>query len=211
VLQKGFDLTKATHRLEGAQKKYFATLNGPQHAAAAARGVVHARVAAGRFVTLAARVGRRRGFVKGGKLVPLNDVELKLAASGAYGEKAASVATRLQGQINDVVSELATVYKGGNSSTDEGLKLAASNLKAGWSRKVLLDNLDQVDQNLRYRENAIKLNGAVLTDDVGGGGAKGTPDLSGLQPGHGRTFNSGPFKGQTWTVGADGTPSKVGG
>jgi hypothetical protein len=208
-LQKaGFDLTKATQDYN-AQKKYLGTLNGNQMKRLR-DAVTFTRESLGSVRSLAAEWDQAK-ILKGGKLVPLNDVELKLAASGAYGEKAASVATRLQGQINDVVSELATVYKGGNSSTDEGLKLAASNLKAGWSRKVLLDNLDQVDQNLRYRENAIKLNGAVLTDDVGGGGAKGTPDLSGLQPGHGRTFNSGPFKGQTWTVGADGTPSKVGG
>lgn len=45
---------------------------------------------------------------------------------------------------------------------------------------------------------------------VPSGGAK-TPDLKGLTPGHGRTFTDGPYKGQTWTVGADGNPVKVSG
>lgn len=37
-----------------------------------------------------------------------------------------------------------------------------------------------------------------------------TPNLSGLAAGHGRTFSSGPFKGQTWTIGPDGKPVRVG-
>jgi hypothetical protein len=35
------------------------------------------------------------------------------------------------------------------------------------------------------------------------------PDLTGLTAGHGRTFTDGPYKGQTWTIGADGKPKKV--
>jgi hypothetical protein len=35
------------------------------------------------------------------------------------------------------------------------------------------------------------------------------PDLTGLQPGHGRTFRSGPFAGQTWTLDASGNPVQV--
>jgi hypothetical protein len=35
------------------------------------------------------------------------------------------------------------------------------------------------------------------------------PDLRGLQPGHGRTFSSGPFAGQTWTVDAAGNAARV--
>jgi hypothetical protein len=35
------------------------------------------------------------------------------------------------------------------------------------------------------------------------------PDLTGLTPGHSRTFNTGPFAGQTWTLGSGGQPVKV--
>lgn len=37
------------------------------------------------------------------------------------------------------------------------------------------------------------------------------PDLNGVKPGMGRKFTDGPFKGQTWSVGVDGKPFKVGG
>lgn len=43
----------------------------------------------------------------------------------------------------------------------------------------------------------------------GGSGAAPGPDLSGLAPGHGRTFSSGPLTGQTWTVDASGKPQRV--
>lgn len=67
------------------------------------------------------------------------------------------------------------------------------------------------------RLNAIGQQINTIQGRVGGagapasGGAAGAPDLSGLAPGHGRTFNSGPFNGQTWTVGPDGKPAKVSG
>ena len=35
------------------------------------------------------------------------------------------------------------------------------------------------------------------------------PNLGGLMPGHSRTFSSGPFAGQTWTLGSGGEPVKV--
>ncbi len=36
-----------------------------------------------------------------------------------------------------------------------------------------------------------------------------TPDLSGLGAGKARSFNTGPFSGQTWTTGPDGKPQRV--
>lgn len=35
------------------------------------------------------------------------------------------------------------------------------------------------------------------------------PDLSGLKPGTGRRFREGPFAGQTWKIGPDGSPQRV--
>ena len=43
---------------------------------------------------------------------------------------------------------------------------------------------------------------------AGASGAAG-PDLTGLTPGHGRTFSSGPYTGQTWTIGPTGQPVRV--
>ncbi len=87
---------------------------------------------------------------------PLSRAALTAAANGVAGPDAQSLATRFQAQIADVTSELGTVYKGGNSSTDESLKLAAKNLSADWSEKALLDNVAQIRQNLQYRRNSLK-------------------------------------------------------
>jgi hypothetical protein len=96
------------------------------------------------------------GEWKAGKFAPLNAAELFLAEQGGMGKKAQSIATRLNAQISDLTSELGTVYKGGNSSTDESLKLAALNLKGKWEESVLIDNINQIRKNLEIRERSIK-------------------------------------------------------
>ena len=85
----------------------------------------------------------------------LNKGRLAAAKSGALGPDAQSLATRLDSQISDMVSELGTVYRGGNASTDEALKLAANNLKTEWSEKTLLDNVGLVRKNLQIRKNSM--------------------------------------------------------
>ncbi len=89
----------------------------------------------------------------------LNKANLLLAKQGALGEKAMGIATRLDTQIADLTSELGTVYKGGNSSTDESLKLAAKNLSTDWSRDVLIGNIDLTRRNLQIRLNTMKHTG----------------------------------------------------
>ena len=96
-----------------------------------------------------------------GTFVPLNNMELKLASNGAYGKKASSIATRLDAQISDLTSELGTVYKGGNSSTDESLKLAALNLKGKWDETVINDNINQIEKNLDIRSRSMKATGTA--------------------------------------------------
>ena len=58
-------------------------------------------------------------------------------------------------QINDLTSELGTVYKGGNSSTDESLKLAAGNLNSSWSESTLNSAINLARLNLQIRKNSI--------------------------------------------------------
>jgi hypothetical protein len=67
-----------------------------------------------------------------------------------------NIAHRLEAQINDLTSELGTVYKGGNSSTDESLKLAAKNLEADWNEKTFKDSIGQIRKNLEIRMNSIR-------------------------------------------------------
>jgi len=66
-----------------------------------------------------------------------------------------SIATNLEAQINDLTSELGTVYKGGNASTDESLRLAAENLKADWNEKTFKTAMGQIRKNLKIRGNSI--------------------------------------------------------
>lgn len=78
-----------------------------------------------------------------------------LATAKQLPGKAGATATALEAQINDLTSELGTVYKGGNSSTDESLKLAASNLKADWNEQTFKKALGLIRTNLRLRKNSI--------------------------------------------------------
>ena len=92
----------------------------------------------------------------GGQFPILNKANLVLAMNGAYGQQAASLATRLNQQINDMTSELANVYMGGNSPTDHAMQLAGSNLSADWSKQTLLDAVGQIRKNLTYRANSMR-------------------------------------------------------
>jgi len=91
---------------------------------------------------------------------------------------AQDVATQLSTQISDLTSELGTVYKGGNSSTDESLRLAAKNLQGEWSEHTLLNNVKLVRKNLDIRKRSLLSSGvAGLSADraAGEGGASSEP------------------------------------
>lgn len=100
----------------------------------------------------------------GGGFPALNRASLLLAKGGAYGSEAQSIATQLEAEINDITSELGTVYKGGNSSTDESLKLAATQLSSDWSQKTFQDMIRLAKQNIQYRKNSLTLSTAGITD-----------------------------------------------
>lgn len=154
LAEKGFDLTTATLDYQ-AQKKYMSTLNGAQQ--------VRLRQATDfAYSSLDLVEGLAKEW-QGGNFALLNKVNLNAAKNGVYGPKAASIANRLDLQISDLTSELGTVYKGGNSSTDESLKLAAKNLQSDWSEKVILDAIPLIRTNLDIRKNSQKFVGAVTS------------------------------------------------
>jgi hypothetical protein len=78
-----------------------------------------------------------------------------LATSKQVPGKTGEIARALEAQINDLISELGTVYKGGNASTDETLRLAAENLKADWTPGQFKKQLGLIRKNLLIRKNAI--------------------------------------------------------
>jgi hypothetical protein len=77
-----------------------------------------------------------------------------LAASKQLPGEAGAIATNLEALINDFTSEMGTVYKGGNSSTDETLRLAAGNLKADWNEETFARAVKQLRQSLTIRKNS---------------------------------------------------------
>lgn len=84
-----------------------------------------------------------------------------MAAAKHMPGKAGEIATVLEAQINDLTSELGTVYKGGNSSTDESLKLASGNLKGEWNDQTFKRAVGQIRQNLKIRKNSVMSSQAV--------------------------------------------------
>jgi hypothetical protein len=156
LAEKGYDLTTAGLDYK-AQQKYMSTLNGAQQ--------VRLRQATDfAYSSLDLVEGLAKEW-QGGNFAVLNKVNLIAAKNGVYGPQAASIATRLDTQIADLTSELGTVYKGGNSSTDETLKLAAKNLSSDWSEKVILDVIPLVRQNLDIRRNSQKFVGATTSQN----------------------------------------------
>lgn len=159
-----FDLAKAAQDWQ-ATTKYLGTLNGAQQTLL--------RQATEQVAETVPLVRSLVTEWDSSGIPYLSAANLAAAKKGAYGNKAQSLANRLDAQIADMTSELGTVYKGGNSSTDESLKLAARNLQGDWSRKAALDALDQIEQNIKYRRNSMKL-GAVT-----GGNNRYEPNLGG--------------------------------
>jgi len=152
LAHKGYNLTRAQEDWN-ATSKYIATLNGPAQTRLR-QAVDFTDESLGKVEELATQW-------KSSGLGVLSRARLGLAAQGALGQQAQSLATRFQSQIADVTSELAGVYRGGNSSTDESLALAAKNLQADWSEKALTDNIAQIRQNLGYRRNSLRTAGVA--------------------------------------------------
>lgn len=116
----------------------------------------------------------------GGQFPLLNKGNLALALQGAKGPEAQSLAARLEAQRKEVISELATVYKGGNSPTDEGLKLAESQFDSAWSQGTFADAVKQAKMNIKYRKDSLsQLVGGVGTDNPYQPNTTGAPATAG--------------------------------
>lgn len=194
--RRGFDITRAEEDWE-ATKRFLATDNGT------------------RSVNLKRAVSFVKASLDGIEPLfkewdsptwgPLSKARLTLAAGGNLGQKAKSIATRLLAQVADMQSELGTVYKGGNSSTDESLRLAAENLKGDWDAQTAIDNLNQIRTNIKYRENSLanvrpsSLGDSNQYDPKSKGDPNVPPEVLKLGPGK-HTF----VNGQIWMVSPDG-------
>ena len=156
LAKQGYNLKNAELDYR-ATEKHLATLNGTQQTK-----LRQAVTFASDSLSLVENLAKEW---EGGGFPLLNKARLAAAKSGALGTKAQEIATQLETQISDLTSELGTVYKGGNSSTDESLKLAAKNLSADWSVPQLLSNVKLIRQNLTIRTNSINSTGVAGLSD----------------------------------------------
>lgn len=153
--RQGYNLTQATQDWT-ATTKLLATMNGAQQ--------TRLRQAVGQVKESLPLVQELADKWEAGRFPILNKANRILAKNGALGPEAQSIATQLEAEIADITSELGTVYKGGNSSTDESLKLAATQLSADWSPKQLKDAIALAQKNITYRENSLRLGTAGINN-----------------------------------------------
>lgn len=155
LAKKGFDLTTADSDWRAIQR-HVSTLNGPQQIRLV-QAVNFAQQSLDNIESLynewqrVAPVSGYKDFNKG-----------VLAVAAKSNTAAAPVAAQLIAQINDFTSEMGTVYKGGNASTDESLRLASENLKAEWNEATFKRSVQELKKTLGYRVNSIN------TSPVGG-------------------------------------------
>lgn len=150
LASKGFDLAKAEQDFK-ATTKYLSTLNGSQflrqkNAVAFVRETIP---------SVKSAIEEWNTQVGAGKYPLLNKANLLAAQQGVYGTDAQVAATNFNTWLTDLASELSTVYRGGNSPTDQTLKQANSTLSQDWSLQSLNAALDIIDKTTGFRMNAI--------------------------------------------------------
>ena len=132
-----------------ATQKYISTLNGPQQ--------VRMQQA---ITTASDSLDKIEGLYKEWQqIAPTSGFKIlnkaSLTAMKNLPGRPGTVATQLDAQINDLASEIGNVYMGGNSPTDQALKMGQSNLKAEWNDQTFQEGLKQTKLNLAIRKNSM--------------------------------------------------------
>jgi hypothetical protein len=146
--RRGFNLSQATTDWKAIQK-FMSSLNGAQQLRLR-QAAEFTRDSLPQLEEAYAEWKRQAG-ISGFK--DLNHATLK--AMERLPGKPGSAAHQLESLIADFTSELGTVYKGGNASTDESLRLAAENLKAEWNEQTFNDAIARLKKSLQIRNNSI--------------------------------------------------------
>lgn len=147
LAEKGFDLAQAEQDWQ-SQEKYIATMDG-QRQISLAQAVLTSK----RSLDLVEQFANEW---EGGRFAQLNRFELNRAKEGYYGPAATKIATQLDGQIANLVVDLAVVSRQGLSPTDDAMKQAADQLKGEWSGPVLRSMVDLARKNLDIREGSVR-------------------------------------------------------
>ena len=148
LARAGYDQSTALRDWD-AIRRFMSTMNGPQQLRL--QQAVKFAADSMPIVEQLYEDWKREGSVSGVKVFN----RASLIASKNLPGKAGAAAQALETQLNDLTSELGTVYKGGNSSTDESLKLAKSNLDAEWNDETFKRAVQLIKQNLQIRKNSI--------------------------------------------------------
>lgn len=193
LARRGYDFTAASRDWQAVQRG-IATLNGPQQTRLR-QAVETAYNSLDVIDDLNTRLAKA---LPRGRFPVLNKAALLAAKNGLAGKEAQSLATQLDAQLTDVVSELGNAYMGGNSPTDHALRLAAQNLSSNWSPEVLKAGTDLARKNLLIRRNSI-----YSTNPINPGVA---PPPIGQQPG---TPSPATPKVQKWGRDANGNPVPI--
>lgn len=86
-----------------------------------------------------------------------------LAAAKQVPGRLGEVAQALEANIADLVSDLGTIYQGGNTPTEHAMHLALQNLDANWTPGQFRELLKQARKNIGYRLAAMDASGPVGT------------------------------------------------
>ncbi len=154
LAKKGFDLSTATRDWTAIQR-HLSTLNGAQQERL--RQAISTASDSLDVLDDLYKQWQQVGPASGFKVFN----RAALAAAKQVPGQTGAVAQALETQIADLTSELGTVYKGGNGSTDESLGLAAKNLSGDWNQETWDKAMKLAHTNVRIRKNSI-LNSAPV-------------------------------------------------
>lgn len=146
--RRGFDLTTA-NREWGAVQRHMSSLNGPQQTRLR-QSIDFAYHSLDQIEDLYNQ-WQRVGPASGLRLLNRG----ALATAKQLPGEAGAIAQGLEGQINDLVESLGSVYMGGNTPTDNAFKLASANLSGNWNEETFKKSLALVRNNLKMRQNAM--------------------------------------------------------
>jgi hypothetical protein len=110
-----------------------------------------------------------------GGFAPFNAANLAAASIGAYGQAAQQLAVDFTQQSTIIQDELGQTFMGGNSPTDKALGLAGQVLSTNWSAQTFDGAVQQLQENLGFRLNAID---SVQVGGLGGAANPYAPGAS---------------------------------
>ena len=133
-----------------ATQRYMATLNGPQQ--------VRLRQS---IYSASGLLDKVEGlYDEWSRLAPTSGFKTlnkgALVAMKNLPGRAGAVASALDTQISELTADLGNIYMGGNSPTDQALKLGAMALKSEWNDETFREGVKQAKLNVGIRRNSIQ-------------------------------------------------------